>query len=174
MRNHLAHSPEFLILAGLFQQAWAGAEAAADMAIRDFLGITTEESHLLTAGLEFNKKATLLRALISKSEHRHKDKAIKALNIMQNESKRNVFAHSYVLSNESSVTYLERSRGGRFAATKHKFTLEEFEAHVKKFSDASLLFWDAMGYDNDALDEFVSIALSINAKAQRSPAPPSS
>jgi hypothetical protein len=51
----LSMKEEFLGLVGAFQQAWANAEVAIDLAIRDLLRLTTDEAHLLTAGLEFNR-----------------------------------------------------------------------------------------------------------------------
>lgn len=159
----LSMKNEFLGLVGAFQQAWANAEVAIDLAIRDLLRLTTDEAHLLTAGLEFNRKASLLRSLIGKSDYKKKAQAVKALNTMQNESKRNVFAHSYIASNRTTVSYIERSRGGKYKATEHNFTLLQFAAHTSKFAGASMEFSEALGQTDAEINAFGKAALAVKA-----------
>ena len=104
------------------------------MGIRDLLKITNEDAHLITAGLELNRKATLLRNLLRRSDHPQKSKAIGALNKIQNDSKRNILVHSYLGGTPTTINFIERSKGGAvFHAKNHKFTFEEFQRHVDQF-----------------------------------------
>lgn len=161
-KEYACHDPRFLTYVGWFHQAWAGAEIAVDAAIGKLLRITDEEAHLLTTGLELNRKATLLRLLLKRSNLEGKSVAIKALDKIQNESKRNVFAHSYMESNRTKVVYRKKeAHGGKFWTVKLEFTVEEFIAHVANLIDASADFMEAMEFTNERLEEFSAASETI-------------
>jgi hypothetical protein len=162
--SNLALTPEFNVAFGLFYTAWATTEAAMDCAIGKLLRLEPSETHLLTAGMEHGRKATLLRGLISRGDHHNKEKLIRSLNVIQNESLRNVFAHSYIASDEKTITFIERSRGGPFKTKEHHFTLEEFRDHVTNFLEASSEFEQALDLAPLELQAFQYAALSVKSK----------
>jgi hypothetical protein len=88
----LGMTVEFTSQVGRFYGIWAATELAIDYAIGFFLKLPPEETHLLTAGMEFNRKARLVMALIKRSDHTNKSQLLAALKIIQNESLRNAFA----------------------------------------------------------------------------------
>jgi hypothetical protein len=114
--RNLSQTPIFQRELGRFFGAWTSAEATIDFSIGKLLKITHEESHLITATLEFGRKITLLRSLVSRHRSKNKETIIKCLNTLQNESKRNVFAHSYIGSTKTVVTFIERIPYGKFSA----------------------------------------------------------
>ena len=141
--------------------------------ISKFLEVSFANTHILTSGMEFGRKSTLLRNLIYRSSHPDKKTSINLIGKLQNESLRNIFAHSFVLSGTRTVSFVERTRGGDYAATIHTFTLDEFrERHMSKFAADGLAFQESLGLNQAELHEFAIAALSANTKSTKSPVPP--
>ena len=169
--RYLMFKPEFCGAVGTFYSNWAALELTIDLAIGKLLAVPHEVTHLLTAGLDFHRKARILRALIRRSNHPQKAKLLTALNKIQNESKRNVFAHSYLGGTDVEVTYLERSRNGELSATEHTFTAQEFVVHVARFVDAGRQFASLIGRSDKEIREFLA-AIKVFKRAGTSPQPP--
>lgn len=72
MTTRLRITPEFLTQVGRFYGLWAAIELAIDYSIGQFLKLPAEETHLLTAGNEFNRKSRVLMALLSETITRRK------------------------------------------------------------------------------------------------------
>ena len=162
----LADTIEFNMQLGFFYSAWAVTDATLDFALGKFLRLTHEETHLLTAGMEFGRKATLLRNLLRhQKDSPQKSELLRTVKIIQNDSLRNVFAHSYLASDEDSVSFISRSRGGDYSATEYEFTKDEFREHVHKFIDASHDFYNALEVDDHEFFAFQYAALNVNSKS---------
>jgi hypothetical protein len=69
-----------------------------DMAIGRFLNLTDYEAQILTSGMEFGPKARLSHELVKRSLHPKKATIIRSLNKLRNDAKRNILAHSYIVS----------------------------------------------------------------------------
>lgn len=158
----LATQPEFTRILGTFYAVWSSAELCVSWAIGHFLRINYEETHVLTAGMEFGRKAILLRALVKRSDHKHKDSILGALNKIHNDSKRNAFAHSFISSTLTTVTFVERSGAGGYKATAHTFTLPEFAAHVNALIEHSAALSNALDFQSVESQKFGDAALSAN------------
>src|SRR5206468_9141726 len=123
-------TPAFRELFGAFYATWQSVEITMEWAIGQFLKISYEDTHLITAGMQFGRKAMLLRALAGRSDRKNKGEIIKCLSFFVEQSKRNVFAHSFAKSNDDLVTFVNRDNHGKFKMTEHAFTPGEFTAHV--------------------------------------------
>ena len=167
--KRLAVGRDFITLTGLFYQAWSACELAIDMAIGQFLKIEPFQTHVLTSGMEFGRKARLLHELVKRSDHKQQGDIMRALNFLRNNALRNVFAHSYTLTTEETVTFLERPPGGQYKVRKHQFTLETYRVHVKETVQAGSDFEEALGFTRSALTEFAYAAVSAENKANTSP-----
>lgn len=163
-RKNLCFHPDFLHALGLFNGAWASLELMTSYGIGKFLKISFEEAHVLTSGMEFGRKATLLRNLVYRSDDQDKQAIINLIGKIQNESKRNVFAHSYIISNPERVTFIDRSRGGDYVATEHSFSLWEFAEHVGSFTKTAGTLERAIVKDMAELHDFAKAALRANTK----------
>lgn len=139
-----------------------------------FLKITEEETHILTSGMEFGRKATLLLNLVYRSGDPNKSQIIGLIRKIQNESKRNVFAHSFITSSANSISFIEQSRGGDYRAVEHKFTRRSFIEHVVSYARYCAELEKALGVEESELARFCRAALSANTKSTKSPVPPSS
>jgi hypothetical protein len=167
---------EFYAAVGMFHVAWATIDLVMSYAIGQLLKISDEETHLLTAGMEFGRKATVLRNLVLRSSHRNKAKIIGALNRVQNDGKRNAITHGLMVFDSAGigVTFIDRSRGGEYTATPHKFTYAEFTAHVSEFLNYTEELEVALDVKDVPFQAFARAAVSANKKAAKSPTPPSS
>jgi hypothetical protein len=160
-KSELALHPDYLKAMGWFQTAWAGVEVNTDFAICSLLKIPHEQGHLITAGMTFGPKANLLVALPKNSDHPKKEAISSAFSKVTNQNYRNVFAHGYIATDKDTVTFIFRQKGAAKPKT-HRFTMDEFVAHVVKFvqagEDFSDVLDDALKRAPDALDAFAHAA----------------
>jgi hypothetical protein len=158
-QKSLVADRRFLHLLGLLYGAWTAQDLTIDFGIGRFLKIPHDQALLLTAGMQFGHKIRILKDLIRKTKDPNKDKMIGALNKLQNESKRNVFAHSYLIGNPTSVSFVERSAGGDFKIRQHTYTLPEWQDHLTAFTNAGKALWEGLGEPQAELEEFMDAAL---------------
>ena len=167
---------EFYAAVGMFHVAWSTTDLVISYAIGNLLKISNEETHVLIAGMEFGRKATVLRNLISRAKHRNKAQIVGALNSVQNDSKRNAIAHGLMTFDTAGtgVTFIDRSRGGEYTATPHYFTYLEFSRHVGWFVDEAERLEVALEIKDEDFQAFARAAISADKRAPKSPTPPSS
>jgi len=156
---------EFRRALGAFHATWASVEITMDWAIGQFLKLPQEETHLITAGMEFGRKAVLLRALVARSDSKNKNEILQHLNWIQNESKRNAFAHSFMRSNKDVVTFVKRSGHGKFEIREHSFQPKEFDEHVNKFIEAAIGFEKELGATRKEIESFAQAATNLASKS---------
>jgi hypothetical protein len=166
--SELIYRPDFLEKLGRFHAVWATTDVVIDIAVGRFLNLPHEETHLVTAAMEFGRKATLLRGLVARSKHPNKETIMKGLNAIQNASKRNTFAHSYQQSTKDKVIFVERIPHGRFSASKHTFTLPQFRDHVLEVIKAGRYLHDGLGITQKEMDDFVEAALNMSKDSSKS------
>jgi hypothetical protein len=170
----LGLNDEFNRLLGLFHSTWLSTELTVDYTIHKLLRISRPQAHHLLAGMEIGRKMRLLDGLLQRSDHKNKAKLIGSIRKIQNESLRNVFAHSLLWSDEHSVTFLNRNFGQKYEAKEYKFTLIKFRMHVRDFALATVEFYNALEIDYDDLQSFGHAALRASRSSKRSPKPPKS
>jgi hypothetical protein len=159
-------SDDYLVLVGLFQGAWASLELTTDYAIWKFLKVTREQAHLITSGIMFGRKARLLADLIGRSDHPNKAKILGAFNEVRGTmNKRDIFAHSYVWSDQNVVKFIDRQAGGEYKAKEHRFTLKQFRDYVLEFSLSAERFYLSLGATREEINVFGNAALSLNRRS---------
>lgn len=171
-RDRAAFHPNFLAAMGTFYNAWSTAEITIEFAIGKFLDLPHDETHLMTASMEFNRKANFARVLITRSGDPKQGDLIKALNTIQNESLRNVFAHSFLRSTPTEIIFVERTTHGKYSAREHTFTVQAFKNHVRKLTEAASDFYIALGDVGEEFKTFCLAATSVRTSANTSPTPP--
>src|SRR5262249_2400557 len=80
--NLLLFRPDFVHELGWFFGAWSTFDMVTDFALGRFLNLPHQDTHLLTAGMVWGRKARLLVDLISRSSHPNKQSLLRALNIL--------------------------------------------------------------------------------------------
>jgi hypothetical protein len=161
-------SDEYLIMMGLFQGAWASMDLTTDYAIWKFLNVTPEQAHLITSGMMFGRKARLLADLIGRSDHPNKAEILGSFSKFRGISKRDVFAHSYVWSDHSTVRFIDRQSGGEYKAKEHTFTLAQFTDHVLEVALVAERFYLALGATSEEVNDFGNASLSLNRRSKTS------
>ena len=152
--------PRFIHHLGLFYNAWTAVDLTVDLAIGIFLKIPNDQALILTSGMQFGPKIRLLYEVVSTGDHPNKGAILGPLNKLRNDAKRNVFAHAYIVSTPTKVTFVERRPGGPFKVLLHTYTLEEWVEHVVKFAQASDELWSALGQPAGEYGAFVQAALN--------------
>ena len=165
MAKPLAVTLAFTEPLGVFYGAWSAAEVVVDMAVGKLLKLPPEETHLLTAAMDFSRKIILLKALVARQKPKHQGKIQSALNSILNDSKRNMFAHSYIASRLDAVSFVERTTHGKYLARRHEFTGPEFRKHVDDFVDAADNLQIALGFTKADFAVFSKAAFSANNSA---------
>lgn len=115
----------------------------------------------------------VLTGIIKHSDYPKKSEIIGVLNKIQNESKRNIFSHSYVIENDNGqIQFLEKTQGGRYQAQIHTFTEDEFDAHVRAFIKNAKQLVPLLQLDESKIAAFALAALSATQSETTSPQPP--
>jgi hypothetical protein len=86
-----ANTTDFYALLGAFYAAWSRAEIVIDCAIWKVLGTTQRQAHILVAGMEFGRKAAVLKSLLRGSNYKNVEQ-IKGCLTRIRKSRRNIFA----------------------------------------------------------------------------------
>jgi hypothetical protein len=172
--KNLTTDSVYLQAMGFFQTSWSGVELSTDFAIYKFLRVTAEQSHLITSGMMFGRKARLLADLIKRSGHPNKQKILNAFNKVRGGNMRDVFAHGYISANKDTVVFLERSAGGDFKSKPHVFTIKEFLLHVGRFVRDGEAFAHSLEIDPAELRKFTDAAMNLENKSATSPDKPTS
>jgi hypothetical protein len=165
----LQFEADFLRWLGAFHGAWSSLEQTVNYAIGYFLKLPHEQTHLLTSGTMFGRKATLLAGLIARSDHPHKAILQGELNHARGQVKRDWLSHAYLVSTPTAVTFIHRNVSGEYKVNKLTFTLEEFKAHVITMIDSGTRFQDALGVTPDGIADFVNACDRAVNKAKTSP-----
>ncbi len=172
--KNLVFTDEFLIDFGQFHGSWLTIDMMVSFGIGKFLKIPHESTHILTSGMEFGRKATILRNLAYRSDDPRKKQIVQCLGRLQNDSKRNVFSHAVLTSDVKEVTFIDRTRSGDYVATEHTFTKEQFTDHVAEVMALGVQLEKALALDASEFHAFAMAALKANTKPTKSPVPPSS
>jgi hypothetical protein len=138
---------------------WLMFDVIADFSVKQFLNITTDQAHILAAGMEFGRKLRFLFELIKRSTHPKRDILMESVRKLQT-AKRDIITHSYIAANLNSVTFIYRARG-EYAAGKLEFSITEFETHVSTMIEAAKKYQDALNEPEDNLVVFANAALSL-------------
>jgi hypothetical protein len=174
MDQKLGLTDEFHIWFGRFHGAWLAADLTVDYTIGRLLKLPHEQTHRLLAGMESGRKLRILYGLIRDSDLGQKPKILECLGKLQNESKRNIFAHSFLWSDEHHVTFVHRSAGQKYEAAKHEFTMIRFRMHVSEFTIVGKEFYESLEIDEADIQAFGEAAISAAKSSKTSPAPPNS
>jgi hypothetical protein len=172
--GRLALTTSFTSDVGRFYGMWSSLEACIDYTIGRLLKTSHTDTHILTAGMEFGRKANLLRALLARSDEPEKDRIRALLTKIQNESRRNIFTHSLMLSDSESVTFVHRKMDGTYTGKEVRFTGPEFKQHVDDITAFAMDLSQLLSINPADFQEFGRAASSAENKASKSPQPPSS
>jgi hypothetical protein len=158
-----ANTPEFYTALGFFYAVWSRTELAIDCAMWKALGTeSAEQAHQRSAGTKFSDKCKQFRTLLDAGKIPQGEKVKELLTRIEHHSMRNVFAHSFLASDEHSVTFIHRKAesGKKYQAT-DKISGDDFIDHVRNFVQLSFDFEQAVGLTPKEVAEFAAMAIPL-------------
>jgi hypothetical protein len=163
MAINYAMTDDFRKNFGIFYSLWLILEATIECAIGRFLDLPHRKTHILMAGMEFGRKASLLRILLDDSDHPDREKIRNLLVKIQNEAKRNIFTHSLLKSEVDNVTFVHRKvQNGKFTVTSTKFSPDEFNKHVVDIIAVSNEFGLLLGINQEEFEAYCQAAINAS------------
>ncbi len=149
---------------GTFYALWLALEVTIEYEIGRLLHLPHRKTHIIVAGMEFGRKASLFHILLDESEHRDKAKIRALLTTIQNEAKRNIFTHSILHSTENDVTFVQRKvQSHKFSVTRTTFTRQQFHAHVQKMIAVINELGELLAHDKNDFQVFCETAYNAAA-----------
>jgi hypothetical protein len=156
-----ANTPEFYDAFGRFYAAWSRAELAIDCAIWKVLGTeSAEQAHERSARMRFSDKCKQLQTLLNEGKIPNSEKAKELLTEIENQG-RNIFAHSFLASDEHSVTFIHRKiEQGKYQAPAYTIPRACFLDHVRQFLQLCLDLEQAVGLTDKEVRDFAAMAIT--------------
>ena len=162
-KRPFANTPAFYTALGWFYAVWSRTELAIDCAIWKASGTeTAERAHERVAHTKFSDKCKHLRTLLDGGKIPNCEKAQDLLTWIEDQSMRNVFAHSFLATDEHSVTFIHRKvEGGKYQPTTYTIACDDFIDHVQNFVQLSLDFEQAVGLSDKEVRDFAAMAVPL-------------
>jgi hypothetical protein len=162
-KRPFANTPAFYTALGLFYAAWSRTELAIDCAMWKAAGTeTAERAHERSARTKFSDKCKHFRTLLDCGKIPNDEKVKDLLTRIEQESMRNVFAHSFLATDEHSVTFIHRKvERGKYQPTWYKIACDDFIDHVQSFVQLSFDFEQAVGLSHKEVADFAAMAMPL-------------
>jgi len=165
-----------LILAayGLFMINWSLFESVLEAAIAKRVGLDVVEGNIVTAGLAFERRASILRGLLAMNNK--PPGAGKLINEITQEARRNSIIHGHVFVEEDGkkIIFVKRSVEQELKANKQEFDHVSMLAHARALREKIQKLQSLLEITEEDLSEFSNIGQSLANKSATSPKPPSS
>ena len=166
-----ANTPAFYTALGWFYAVWSATELAIDCATWKALGTETpEEAHERSARATFSKKCNQLRTLVEGGKIPNGAKVQELLTQIEHHSLRNVFAHSFLATDEHSVTFVHRKMGrgkhAKYEVAAYPISRNDFFDHVQNFVQLASELEQTVGLSHREVAEFAAMALPLNAQEE--------
>jgi hypothetical protein len=161
-----ANTNEFYHKLGLFYFAWSRTDLVIDCAVWKALEpATPEQAHQRIGVMKFGRKCEYFRSLLPTSKFENIETVKDLLTRITEHSMRNVFAHSFLASDQGSVTFIHRwrERGGQYRVNWHPFTRDQFLNHVDEFIQLSFDFQKAVGLSDWEVAGFAAAARPLTS-----------
>jgi hypothetical protein len=162
-KRPFANTSAFCTALGLFYAAWSRTELAIDCAIWKASGTeTAERAHERAARTKFSDKCKHLRTLLDGGKIPHGEKVKDLLAQIEHHSMRNVFAHSFLATDEHSVTFIHRKVvRGKYQPTWYTIASDGFIDHVQSFVQLSFDFEQAVRLSHKEVADFAAMTIPL-------------
>jgi hypothetical protein len=111
--------------------------------------------------MRFSDKCKQLRTLLNEGKIPNSEKAKELLTEIENQG-RNIFAHSFLVSDEHSVTFIHRKiEQGKYQAIPYTIPRARFLDLVQQFLQLCLDFEQAVGLTDKEVRDFAAMAMPL-------------
>lgn len=162
-----------LMSLGFFVVGWSILEGGLEVAIAKQLGLSARNASIVTAGLQFKARATMLKGLLNRDPEKNAA-AIETLNKIMNRGERNDLLHSLVQWDPEGLVFDRRRSDGQFRVKRVHYSREDLMVLAIEFSALSLELKKHLGITDKDHAGFFQRSHSEFIKAAKSPSPPKS
>ena len=153
---------------GHFMISWAHLESVLEVAIHKQLGTDPVKSSIVTAGLQFKSKTSVLLSLLNLDAKKY-DAAIKTLKKIRNRSERNDIVHGIVAYHPDGIGFMRRRVDEKFKSTKLLYSPSKLTQLAEEFEALSVSLAGALGLKPEEFNPFFHSAHKAANKASGSP-----
>lgn len=163
---------------GIFMLVWGAFEAALELGIMKQTGMNIAISSLVTSGLPFERRASILRSLLSGRADKtvskeDGEKAISLINSITNEAERNHLIHGLAfLGKSGSIGFVKRITDQKFKGKWKEFTTDSLLDLCTSVTIKTQELHRLLGISERDLQIFSNIGLILAKKLETSPIPP--
>ena len=125
--NHLITS------LGRFVITWSILDLTLDAAIKNHLGVDIHRSAIVTTGLGFERKVSILRALLQLNDPKYAE-AIALLGTITTTARRNVMLHGHVWVGDDQLEFVKMDTDKKLSARMVAFKPKEFHELIKSLA----------------------------------------
>lgn len=174
-------SEAFLLAAyGTFMVTWSGFEATLEMGIMKRTKMRPVVSSLVTSGLPFERRASILRSLLSGDPDKAKigdyKEAVRLINSITQEAERNHLIHGLVFlglkDKKPSLGFVKRITDQEFKGKWKEFTSDSMYKICESISKKTERLQDLLEISPEDAALFSNIGLILSNRLRTSPMPP--
>lgn len=158
---------------GLFLMIWGVFETIIEVAIARQLGIDFLRGNIVTSGLAFERRASVLRSLLALHGERHAE-PIKLITQIAQEASRNALIHGMVFVGEKELTFVKRDTSQELRVTEKTFSVEGLLKHVTSIRIKVEQLQPLLSVSDDDLHAFGTAARNLSKRSSTSPHAPAS
>jgi hypothetical protein len=140
--------PKLAEMLGHFVMAWSLIEAAIEVGIGKQLGTKPLESSIVTAGLMFRTRTSILMSLLNREPSKNAQ-AIKVLKEIEEIEDRNDILHSVIGGSASQIWFNRRKVKRKFTSKIEKYNQVRINSTVLHIADLSGKLMSALGITRD-------------------------
>jgi hypothetical protein len=145
--------PSISAALGTFIMAWALIDSVIEVCIAKQLGLRAIDGSIVTAGLQFRSRSSLLLSLLNRTPLKNA-KAIKIVKDMQGIQDRNDILHSVIGSSKSVVWFNRRKTGATFTSKIEKYDRDRLLIAALRCSELTTKLMKAQGVSNNDYSAF--------------------
>jgi len=138
---------------GQFVMAWSLIEATIEIGIGEQLGTAPLETSIVTAGLMFKARSSILLGLLNRRPDKNAE-AISLLKELRNLEDRNDFMHSIIGGNSSLLWFNRRKMNEKFASKIERYSLIRMNSALLHCTDLSVKLGKALGITKEGYEKF--------------------
>jgi len=152
---------------GLFMATWSLLEIVIEVAIAKQLSIGFLEGNIITSGMGYEQRASILRSLLARHSPEFDD--VRALlTEVTRDARRNTMAHGHIRVSETTIEFIKRSTKERLTATKAEFSTVGMVQHLDVLNQRIKVIQSRLGVTDHDLEAFAKIGHHLTNKLDAS------
>lgn len=148
---------------GQFLVAFSTVETVLEVGIAKLLNLDPQRASIVTGGLAFKARTTILSSLLHLDEKANKD-AIAALKKLTSRGERNHIAHAVIAYSSSRVKFYHRQVQERLKVREKNFDANQLFALAVEFGEFGAKLQECLGISSDDISDFFNAVHNVSHK----------